>query len=137
MKKLLLAILTASMLIFSLCGCTIRDPSDIGQGGIGVFDNIDLDADSSYTGSLRIAYGSSDAETLAINALVSSFNEKYPNIEVEVVPIGGDYSSNVLNLARSAASLNRPEEMYDVFWLAQDYVSSLSIGCALPVGQDR
>ena len=124
MKKLLLAILMASMLIFSLCGCTIRDPSDIGQGGIGVFDNIDLDADSSYTGALRIAYGSSDAETLAINAFVSSFNEKYPNIEVELVPIGGDYSSNVLNLARSAASLNRPEEMYDVFWLAQDYVSS-------------
>lgn len=138
-KKSVVVFILSIVCIFAFTGCNglFRDPDDLGQGGQGVFENINLDAGSDYKGTLKVAYVNSDSEKRAMNAFIKSFNEKYPNITVVPTEInGGNYSASLLNVARSATSLGRYDQMYDVFWLSQDYLNSFYMSDILfPLGK--
>ena len=128
MKKLVCVLFSLILLVAGLSGCMTKiNEDDIGKGNEGFVGEIGSgDLPSDFAGELSVACTNADSERAAMEAFIESFNKKYPNITVTPTYLeAGTYISRIANVARAASSLGRHDEMYDVFWLAQDYVNGL------------
>lgn len=125
MKKIFSFIVAAFMCFCMFTGCAYRDPNaERGQGNSGILDKIDVNLKSDYSGTLRIGAPDVQSHKNALNAFISSFNVKFPNIKVDVVYLDlNGYKQSIVNAAASAAALKDPTRMYDVFWLDQTYIN--------------
>lgn len=123
MKKLITILLSAFMIISVFTACEYRDPNaQRGEGNQQVLDGVILNPESSFSGTLKIAAPDRASHKSALNAFIRSFNEKYPNIKAEVTYLQlNDYKASIGRVA--AASVNNPSNMYDVFWMDQDYIN--------------
>ena len=129
MKKILAVTLSTLMILATATGCLKRvDPNSASDAVIGgnsgdEIDNI-INPDKDMEGKLKIAVPNVDSHIDAIEAFVSSYNEKFPNIDVEIVKFDLDqYKGKVKDFAAAAQAVNRPQDMFDVFWLPQDYIN--------------
>lgn len=129
MKKILAVTLSTLMILATATGCLKRvDPNSTSDAVIGgnsgdEIDNI-INPDKNMEGKLKIAVPNVDSHIDAIEAFVSSYNEKFPNIDVEIVKFDLDqYKGKVKDFAAAAQAVNRPQDMFDVFWLPQDYIN--------------
>lgn len=113
------------MLLASLSGCmTRKNPDESGSDAPISIEESELNPGDTLKGSLKIAVPDTTSHTNAINALVASFNEKFPDVTVSVTKFDmGNYKSKISTSASSAEALKKYETMYDVFWLAQDYIN--------------
>ena len=89
MKKILAVTLSTLMILATATGCLKRvDPDSASDAVIGgnsgdEIDNI-INPDKNMEGKLKIAVPNVDSHIDAIEAFVSSYNEKFPNIDVEI-----------------------------------------------------
>ena len=124
MKKILILLLGVLLAFGAFSGCAgmYRPQQGVGGGNDEMLGNIELSPDSYFEGKLRIAAPKVASHQSALNAFIRSFEEKYPKIEVQAEYL--DLNSYKASIGRVAASaVNNPSIMYDVFWLAQDYVN--------------
>ncbi len=123
MKKILTLLLAVCLALCAFGACSMYRPDPgAGEGNKEMLGNIELNPDSSFSGKLRIAAPDVASHKSALNAFISSFNEKYPHIEVEPTYIElNSYKASIGRVA--AASVNNPANMYDVFWMSQDYIN--------------
>lgn len=118
MKKILI-LLMAFLLVFST-GCSFKRGGDIGSET----EISELNPSSDYEGKIRIAIPKVTSHQTAIKAFVDSFKLKFPNITVTIDEFAMDqYKNSITRAASSAAALNRPGSMYDIFWLSQEFVN--------------
>lgn len=124
MRKLLAFIVAALLAVGVLAGCQYRDPNaDKGQGNQEMLGNIVLNPDKEFAGKLKIAAPDVASHKRALNAFITSFKEKFPNIVIEPTYFTlNDYKASI-GRAAAAAENKDPNKMYDVFWLDQDYVN--------------
>ena len=92
------------MILATATGCLKRvDPNSASDAVIGgnsgdEIDNI-INPDKDMEGKLKIAVPNVDSHIDAIEAFVSSYNEKFPNIDVEIVKFDLDqYKGKVKDL---------------------------------------
>lgn len=105
MKKILILILALVMGGLSLTGC----------GGNADLDYIeDIFIENDYEGQLKISYIAGDtAEIEILSALKTAFNDKYPNIRIQLSPINGDYIDMVMRMAPAG-------NLGDIFWVGDE-----------------
>lgn len=129
LKKLGILGLSAFLLVsMAGCGMVKYDPTTGGNGEIDLGDDEQagetLNPEQDMTGTLKIGIPNVVSHTNAINAFIDSFKVKYPNIEVTVEKFDmNNYKTRISQTASAATALDDPSRMFDVFWLAQDYVN--------------
>lgn len=131
MKKLAAVFLTMSVIFCA--GCMPPRVSSVDSESVG--DSVDsgtsVDYDSSLLhpdgemeGSIKIAAPNVTSHKNALEAFIESFHVKFPKITVETTYLDmSGYKAAVVRSASSAEALNKPETMFDVFWMPQDYIN--------------
>ena len=112
MKKTVLKIV--SLLLCLMIGlvafaCQPTPPDD------GNLDEIDLNVDPQIEAELRIAVKNDKAEIDAMQKVMDAFQELYPNVTYDLVPIT-DYEATIMGDVASGL-------VYDVMWAADAYVT--------------
>ena len=111
MKKLISVIVSLIVVAVSVasfgCGGTSVDTSSA---------DIDINLDPNYSAKISIGITDSDGERANANKFIKSFNEKYPNIEVEIIAISGDYTQTMIT---NSAGGTLP----DVYWVEDNAVT--------------
>ena len=102
--------------------CDFRPGGGGGEGNQEMLGNIVLNPDSGFEGTLKIAAPDVASHRNALNAFIGSFQKKYPKIKVE--PTYLDLNGYKASIGRvAAASMKDPANMYDIFWLDQNYIN--------------
>lgn len=107
---LFVVLMIALTALFGVTACVNSGPgSDIDP------DTLDLNVDPNVTAKLRIAVKNDPTEIAAMQKVQDGFNELYPNVTFERVPIT-DYESTIMGDVASGIA-------YDVMWAADSYVT--------------
>ncbi len=129
MKKIFAVVLSTFMLVVGAgCGLTRLDSDSMSDivisGGSDSAGNDIVNPDKNMNGTLNVAVPNVISHTKAMNAFVASYNQKFPNIKVNVTTYDLDqYKGRVKDRAAASQALKDPESMYDIFWLPQDYIN--------------
>ena len=122
MKKIITVILTVILALSMFTACDFRPGGGGGEGNQEMLGNIVLNPDSGFEGTLKIAAPDVASHRNALNAFIGSFQKKYPKIKVE--PTYLDLNGYKASIGRvAAASMKDPANMYDIFWLDQNYIN--------------
>lgn len=110
LHRALIIVLCLSM-VLCVAGC-VRSG---GGGSVTDPDDLNLDVDPNIDATLRIAVKNDVTEIAAMQAVQDGFNETYPNVKFNVVPIS-DYESTIMGDVASGI-------VYDILWVADSYVT--------------
>ena len=89
-------------------------------------NEIELEANESFSGNLNILTTSEESEVITMNALIKEFNKKYPYIKVNYEQeLLDSYYSSLTTKTGTAISQKNHSLMPDVFWFAQDKLDTL------------
>lgn len=113
MKKTLTILLAFFLALSVFAGCSFK--VDDGDDPVDVSGEIDYNAGSDYTDKITVWVTNYDSELKLIKAFVDSFNEVYPNIEVEYAGIDSLTDQLIFNAGLGS--------MCDVFWVTPEYIS--------------
>ena len=113
MKKILIVLLSFTMLFGLFAGCTYT--IDDGGDDTDYTGEIDFSAGYDYTDTIRVWISNSDSEIRLLEAFISAFNQVYPGIEVQYQALDSLTDQLIYN-----ASL---DSMCDVFWVTPEFIS--------------
>lgn len=128
MKKITCIILSVFLCcgVFFAAGCGLieqeQTDDEIRQEIEDLIENeVDLDAGSDYTGTLKILYQNIPSETAIIDAILEAFSEAYPHITIERIPmVETNYLTLLPNMHSTAYRTGDFSEMPDVMWTTNE-----------------
>ena len=120
--KIISIVLAAMLALGLMAGCNfVREETEWDRVMAEMIEEIDFDADSSYTGELVVARNAESGEVKNLTAFIESFNKKYPNIKVTQREIPSSVYGETLKKENSAADNSGDySDMFDVFWTAEN-----------------
>lgn len=113
MKKTLTILLALLLALGVFAGCNLKLDDDDGTGDVS--GEIDFNAGSDYTDKIKVWVTNNESELKLMKAFVDSFNQVYPNIEVDYVGVDSLTDQLIFN-----AGL---DSMCDVFWVTPEFIS--------------
>ena len=81
MKKTLTILLALLLALGVFAGCNLKLDDDDGTGDVS--GEIDFNVGSDYTDKIKVWVTNNESELKLMKAFVDSFNQVYPNIEVD------------------------------------------------------
>lgn len=102
MKKRLVSILLAATMLFSIAGCGGDESTEDDGGALDVELSTDVEVNTEVSGTVTMSHWMSGGtmEKISVNTVLKQFEKQYPNVEVQVNFISGDYSTKMYaNLA--------------------------------------
>ena len=112
------------VVLFSFTGCFFTPEVPIDEEMQKVLDEVDFTADTSYTGTLKVALMNDKASTDSFNAFKQDFESKYKNIKVSVETFP-DLISRIVLKHGAAVTRNDFSDMPDIFWVANEDIPGL------------
>lgn len=127
MKKfiglILSAVMCLTMLFAAGCGLIEKETTDDEEKAeiMKLLEDVDLNIDSSYQGTLKILYQNIPSETKVIDALLDAFSEEYPNIKIVRQPtVESNYLSLLPTQHNTAYRTKDFSAMPDVLWTTNE-----------------
>lgn len=102
MKKRIVSILMTMVVLVTAAGCGGNQGGKDGDGDVGQDLDIDYEVNTEVSGTVTMSHWMSGGtmEKVSVNTVLEQFKKEYPNVNVKVNFISGDYSTKMYaNLA--------------------------------------